>query len=66
MRCLLMITVLLYQGIYEKNLTASSKAREHALLKQDRPAFVTILTIGLYNCGYCIELIGGCLCWNLL
>ncbi|EDV19573.1 uncharacterized protein TRIADDRAFT_33249 [Trichoplax adhaerens] len=33
------------KGIYEKQISASSKAREHALLKQDRPPFVTILTI---------------------
>ena len=33
------------KGVYSKG-NAMNKAREHALLVSDRPAFVTILTLG--------------------
>jgi len=37
------------KGVYSKG-NAMNKAREHALLVSDRPAFVTILTLGKWLC----------------
>lgn len=34
------------KGVYNKE-NAMTKAREHALLVSDRPAYVTILTLGM-------------------
>ena len=36
------------KGVYTKD-NAMNKAREHALLISERPAYVTILTLGRYN-----------------
>ena len=36
------------KGIYQKEY-ASIKAREHALLVKERPAYVTILTLGRFH-----------------
>jgi len=34
------------KGVYEKVSASGNKAREHALLINDRPGYVTILTLG--------------------
>ena len=39
------------KGVYSKG-NAMNKAREHALLVSDRPAYVTILTLGKLCCFY--------------
>ena len=39
------------KGVYSKG-KAMNKAREHALLVSDRPAYVTILTLGKWCCFY--------------
>jgi nuclear factor related to kappa-B-binding protein len=41
------------KGVFEKEASSSTKAREHVLLRNDRPAFVTILTLGLF-CFFCL------------
>mgnify|MGYP001793209802 CR=1 FL=1 len=44
------------KGVYEKvSVNSNNKAREHALLVNDRPSYVTILTLGMYAVG--VELI---------
>ena len=36
------------KGVYEKvSVNSNNKAREHALLVNDRPSYVTILTLGM-------------------
>lgn len=36
------------KGVFDKE-TSLNKAREHSLLRSDRPAYVTILSLGMWH-----------------
>lgn len=43
------------KGVFDKE-TSLNKAREHSLLRSDRPAYVTILSLGRWDCCFSRQL----------